>query len=67
MFCRRCGNELAQNHFNSKSWYKGTIETKDFTDNMLSDIERSNKDVIVKVEGIKAAENTANQKTIECG
>jgi cytoskeletal protein RodZ len=49
-----------QNYFNSKSWYKGTIETKDFTDNMLSDIERSNKDVIVKVEGIKAAENTAN-------
>lgn len=39
-----------QNYFNSKTWYRGTIEPKDFTDNMLSDIEKANKDKIVEME-----------------
>lgn len=47
---RKFQDEELQKYFDSKSWYRGTIEPKDFTDNMLSDIEKNNKDLIVKME-----------------
>ena len=47
---RRFKDDELQEYFNSKSWYEGTIDPDDFAENILSDIEIQNKDVIVEVE-----------------
>ena len=39
-----------QNYFNSRSWYHGTIPAKQFNDNMLSDIEIQNRNLIITFE-----------------
>lgn len=39
-----------QKYFNSKDWYKGTIAPDDFSESMLSDIEKANIDLIKKYE-----------------
>lgn len=39
-----------QNYFNSHSWYHGTIPAKQFNDNMLSDIEIQNRNLIIAFE-----------------
>ena len=39
-----------QSYFNSKSWYKGTIDPDDFKESMLSDIEKDNIQLIKKFE-----------------
>lgn len=39
-----------QNYFNSRSWYHGAIPTKQFNDNMLSDIEIQNRNLIIAFE-----------------
>ena len=39
-----------QNYFNSRSWYYGTIPAKQFNDNMLSDIEIQNRNLIIAFE-----------------
>ena len=39
-----------QNYFNSRSWYPGTIPAKQFNDNMLSDIEIQNRNLIIAYE-----------------
>lgn len=39
-----------QNYFNSRSWYHGTIPAKQFNDNMLSDIEIQNRNLIIDFE-----------------
>ena len=39
-----------QNYFNSRSWYYGTIPAKQFNDNMLSDIEVQNRNLIIAFE-----------------
>lgn len=43
-------SEELRKHFGSKSWYKPTIQPEDFSDSMLSDIERKNAEAIKKVE-----------------
>lgn len=60
--CRLARNELyarygrkfdskdLQDHFNSCSWYYGTIEPDDFQESMLNDVEIANRDLIVKYE-----------------
>lgn len=35
-----------QDYFNKQSWYQGTIAPDDFTENMLSDIERQNVQIL---------------------
>lgn len=47
---RRFKDDELQEYFNSKSWYEGTIDPDDFAENILSDIEIQNKDVIVEFE-----------------
>lgn len=39
---RKFSTPTLQNYFNSQSWYTGTIEPNDFTDDMLSDVEKNN-------------------------
>lgn len=39
---RKFTNPSLQDYFNSQAWYTGTIEPEDFTDDMLSDIEKNN-------------------------
>lgn len=39
-----------QDYFNSKSWYHPTIEADQFTDNMLSETERHNANLIKEAE-----------------
>jgi hypothetical protein len=39
-----------QNYFNFRSWYHGTIPAKQFNDNMLSDIEIQNRNLIIAFE-----------------
>ena len=60
--CRIARNELFARHgrkfsdpdlqayFDSKSWYKGTIEPEDFDDNVFNDYEFANRDLIVEYE-----------------
>lgn len=43
-------DEQLQDYFNHCSWYSGTIAPEDFTDEMLTDIESANKDLIVEYE-----------------
>lgn len=43
-------DEQLQAYFDSLSWYHGTIQPDDFTDEMLTDIEKQNKDTIVAYE-----------------
>lgn len=47
---RRFDSEDLANYFNSKSWYRGTIAPSDFRDNMLSQVEKDNLQVIKKAE-----------------
>ena len=47
---RKFDDEGLQSHFNSCSWYQGTIEPGDFQETMLSDIEVANKNLIVVYE-----------------
>lgn len=47
---RKFDDEGLQSHFNSCSWYRGTIEPGDFQETMLSDIEVANKNLIVEYE-----------------
>ena len=39
-----------QEYFNSCSWYVGYISAEDFNEDMLSDIEKSNRDLIIEYE-----------------
>lgn len=47
---RRFNSQELQNYFDSRDWYRGTIDPASFTDEMLSDIELAN------VQLLKAAE-----------
>jgi len=47
---RKFDDEGLQSHFNSCSWYQGTIAPSDFDETMLSDIEIANKNLIVEYE-----------------
>jgi len=47
---RKFDDEGLQSHFNSCSWYRGTIAPSDFDETMLSDIEIVNKNLIVEYE-----------------
>lgn len=47
---RKFTDEALQAHFNSCSWYTGTIEPDNFNDNLLSEIEIANRDLIVEFE-----------------
>lgn len=39
-----------QEYFNSCSWYTGYISAEDFDEDILSDIEKSNRDLIIEYE-----------------
>ena len=43
-------DEELQNYFNSKDWYDGHVKPNNFTESMLSSIERRNIDTIVNYE-----------------
>lgn len=47
---RKFKDEALQNYFESCSWYNGTIEPEDFTEDMLSDTEISNLQTIGSYE-----------------
>lgn len=47
---RRFDDEELQAYFNSRTWYEGTIDPKDFSESRLSDIEAYNRDLIVEYE-----------------
>lgn len=47
---RRFQSAELQNYFNSKSWYRGTIDPNAFTNSMLSDIEQKNAEYLSGIE-----------------
>lgn len=47
---RKFDDQELQNYFNSKSWYRGTIDPDDFSESFLSEIEKANIDTIKKYE-----------------
>ena len=47
---RKFNDETLQNYFNGCSWYIPTIEPENFTEDMLSQVERDNVDLIKKCE-----------------
>lgn len=47
---RRFDSPELRNYFESKSWYKGTIDPGDFSDNMLSEVEKANVTLIKNKE-----------------
>lgn len=53
---RKFNTDYIQEYFNSKSWYKGTVNPDDFTEDMLNDIE------IYNISFIKEAEEEAEEK-----
>lgn len=42
-----------QKYFEQKSWYQGTIEPQNFSDSLLSDVEKKNANIIAKYEQSK--------------
>jgi hypothetical protein len=53
---RRFKNGDLQAYFDSKSWYSGTIDAEDFSDDMLSETERQNVLTIRSVEESRGSE-----------
>lgn len=56
---RKFKSQELQNYFNSKSWYKGTINPEDFDENYmdtLSTIEKSNAEILKKEEHLRSSE-----------
>lgn len=51
---RKFVSEELQEYFNSKSWYKGTIEPDAFQEGMLNDYEKKNAEFLSKTERSKA-------------
>lgn len=47
---RKFDDVQLQSYFDSKSWYKGTIDPEDFSESMLSEIEKKNIELIKKYE-----------------
>lgn len=47
---RRFDDAGLQSYFDSKPWYSGTIDPDDFTESMLSEIEKKNIELIKKYE-----------------
>lgn len=47
---RKFDSKELRDYFNSKSWYNGTIDPSDFSDSMLSNIERANVTLIKNAE-----------------
>ena len=47
---RRFQSQELQNYFNSKSWYRGTIEPSDFQQSVLNDYEKKNAELLSKRE-----------------
>lgn len=47
---RKFDSQELRDYFNSKSWYNGTIDPSDFSDSMLSKIERENVTLIKNAE-----------------
>lgn len=47
---RQFTNEYLQNYFDSCSWYEGSISPEDFSEEMLSQVERDNLEIIVAAE-----------------
>ncbi|MBQ8084776.1 MAG: YARHG domain-containing protein [Lachnospiraceae bacterium] len=47
---RRFDSSELRNYFESKSWYKGTIDPVDFSDNMLSEVEKANVTLLKTME-----------------
>lgn len=47
---RKFKSKDLQEYFNSKSWYHPTIEADKFSDNMLSEVEKHNADLIKETE-----------------
>lgn len=46
---RKFSTKEISSYFNSKSWYRGTIEPNDFSESVINKYERANIDLIVKV------------------
>lgn len=53
---RKFKDAALQEHFNSCSWYHGTIDPDSFSDNLLNSVEMQNKDIIANYEA-KMANN----------
>lgn len=47
---RKFKDETMQAYFNSKSWYQGTIEPEDFTEDILNDVEKANIQLLLDYE-----------------
>ncbi|MBR5338419.1 MAG: YARHG domain-containing protein [Lachnospiraceae bacterium] len=47
---RKFKDKELQDYFNSKPWYRGTIEANKFNDNWLTEIEKKNRDLIQEYE-----------------
>lgn len=47
---RKFNSPELQNYFNSKSWYKGTVNPEAFGENILSDIEKKNAELLRDIE-----------------
>lgn len=47
---RKFADKALQEYFDSKHWYIPLIEPEDFTENMLNDYEKANRDLIIEYE-----------------
>ena len=47
---RKFNDEFLQEYFNSCSWYNGTIEPDNFSDDVLNDYEKANLELIISYE-----------------
>jgi len=57
---RKFDSQELQDYFNSKSWYRGTVDPEEFQEDMLSAIEKKNLELLEKYrsfQGVKLSEN----------
>lgn len=54
-------------YFSGKTWYHGTIEPENFTDDMLSEIEKENVDFLSSRLGSTSSEETIQSESVDTG
>lgn len=61
---RKFDDKSIQEYFNSKSWYWGTVEPDDFSDSVLSDVEKRNLQLLTEIRNGTSYDNAHTKMVV---
>lgn len=61
---RKFDDKSIQEYFNSKSWYWGTVEPDDFSDSVLSDVEKRNLQILTEIRNGTSYDNAHTKMVV---